>query len=150
MANKKSTSRASVRSVGGRLSAADRDKLVMTAQDVRGRAYAPYSKYHVGAAVLTASGRIFGGCNIENASYGLTLCAERAAVASAIAAGHQTFIAIAIVTENLSSPCGACRQFLSEFNPAMAVILADAHGKRKVHNLRDLLPESFGPNNLKE
>lgn len=125
------------------LTAAEVDRLVMAAHDARGRAYAPYSKYNVGAALLTDDGRIFGGCNVENSSYGLTLCAERGAIASAISSGHQQFRAIAVATEDIGSPCGACRQFLVEFNPDMLVILADVAGKRKTFTARELLPEFF-------
>ena len=133
-----------------RLSRLEVDRLVLTAQDCRGRAYAPYSNYQVGAAVLTHEGRIFGGCNVENASYSVTLCAERGAIASAIAAGQRKFQAIAIVTEKIGSPCGACRQFLVEFNPEMTVILADTSGKRLTHKAKDLLPGFFGPATLNE
>lgn len=147
MARKKTTQR-KVRAAR-RLAKADQDRLVVTAMDVRGRAYAPYSGYHVGAAVLTASGRVFGGCNVENASYGLSLCAERGALSAAVAAGHSSFEAIAIVADSIASPCGACRQFMVEFNPEMAVILADAHGNRKLTRARDLLPDFFGPDDLK-
>ncbi len=131
-----------------KLSREEADLLILTAQDCRGRAYAPYSGYHVGAAVLTQEGRIFGGCNVENASYSVTLCAERGAIASAIAAGQRNLKAIAIVTEKIGSPCGACRQFLVEFNPEMTVVLADVKGRRVTHKAMDLLPGFFGPANL--
>lgn len=131
-----------------RLSREDADRLILTAHDCRGRAYAPYSDYQVGAAVLTGEGRIFGGCNVENASYSVTLCAERCAVGSAIAAGQRNLQAIAIVTEKIASPCGACRQFLIEFNPQMIVVLADTTGRRVMHKATDLLPGFFGPADL--
>jgi len=124
------------------------DRLVYAAHDARGRAYAPYSNYQVGAAVLTREGRIFGGCNVENASYGISLCAERGAIASAIAAGQRDFTAIAIATERIGSPCGACRQFLVEFNPKMTVILSDVDGRKVSHLAMDLLPGFFGPAHL--
>lgn len=131
-----------------RLSREDADRLILTAHDCRGRAYAPYSHYQVGAAVLTGEGRIFVGCNVENASYSVTLCAERCAVGSAIAAGQRDLQAIAIVTDKIASPCGACRQFLVEFNPQMIVVLADTAGRRVMHKAMDLLPGFFGPADL--
>ena len=112
---------------------------------MRGQAYAPYSHFHVGAAVLTDSGEIFAGCNVENASYGLTICAERAAVCSAVAAGHKQIVAVAVVTGGGASPCGACRQVLAEFGPAMAVVLVDADDPSRVRTttLEKLLPDGF-------
>jgi cytidine deaminase len=122
-----------------------RDLLYSAAYAVRGNAHAPYSKFQVGAAVLTASGEIFAGCNVENASYGLTICAERVAVGSAVAAGHKQIIAVAVATSGGHSPCGACRQVLSEFGPAMDVILIDADDptKTRTTTLAALLPEQF-------
>lgn len=95
--------------------------------------------------MLTASGDIFAGCNVENASYGLTICAERGAVCAAIAAGHQRIVAVAVATAGGHSPCGACRQVLSEFGPAMEVLLVDADDPTKVRltSLDKLLPEQF-------
>ena len=112
---------------------------------VRARAYAPYSKFQVGAAVLTADGEIFAGCNVENASYGLTICAERVAIGTAVAAGHKQIVAIAVATSGGHSPCGACRQVLSEFGPAMEVILIDADDptRTRTTTLAALLPEQF-------
>ena len=111
----------------------------------RAHAYAPYSKFQVGAAVLTADGKIFAGCNVENASYGLTICAERVAVGTAVAAGHKEIVAVAVVSSGGHSPCGACRQVLSEFGPAMEVILIDADDptKTRTTTLAALLPEQF-------
>lgn len=111
----------------------------------RAHAHAPYSKFQVGAAVLTANGEIFAGCNVENASYGLTICAERVAVGSAVAAGHKQIVAVAVATSGGHSPCGACRQVLSEFGPAMEVILVDADDptKTRTTTLAALLPEQF-------
>jgi cytidine deaminase len=119
--------------------------LIQRACEVRGRAHAPYSRFHVGAAALTQNGDIFVGCNVENASYGLTVCAERAAVCAAVAAGHQEIIAIAIASQGGHSPCGACRQVLSEFGPAMKVILINADDVATVRttSLDYLLPEQF-------
>jgi cytidine deaminase len=117
------------------------------ARQVREKAWAPYSKYHVGAAVLTDSGEIFTGCNVENASYGLTICAERVAVCSAVAQGFRGFRAICISLTGVPVPCGACRQFLMEFSPQLPVILdnLDSPGSSdpEVVLLSDLLPRAF-------
>jgi cytidine deaminase len=96
--------------------------------------------------VLTASGEIFAGCNVENASYGLTICAERAAVCAAVAAGHKEITAVAVVTSGGHAPCGACRQVLAEFGPTMEVVLVDADDPSPVRTttLDKLLPEAFG------
>lgn len=120
-------------------------ELIDAALRVRRNAHAPYSRFQVGAAVLTASGEIFAGCNVENASYGLTICAERVAVGSAVAAGHKEIVAIAVATAGGHSPCGACRQVLSEFGPAMEILLVDADDSTKVRttSLDKLLPEQF-------
>jgi cytidine deaminase len=119
--------------------------LVQTAITVRPRAHARYSQFPVGAAVLTASSEIFAGCNVENASYGLTICAERAAVCAAVAAGHKQIVAVAVATAGGHSPCGACRQVLSEFGRAMDVLLVDADNPSQVRatTLDALLPEQF-------
>lgn len=128
------------------------DKLLRRAQAVRARAYAPYSKYSVGAAILASSGKIYAGCNVENASYGLTICAERNAIAKAISEGEREFIALAVVTENGGSPCGACRQVELEFMQAEApVVLGDA----ELENIQQttvgaLLPNGFTPRKLRQ
>ena len=128
------------------------EELVRVASLARQRAYAPYSKYKVGAAIRTKRNKVHGGANVENASYGLTVCAERTAAFAAVNAGDTTFDAIAIVIddERLPTPCGACRQVLAEFSPEMRVILATAGGKRKVTTLRELLPDPFLPENLRQ
>ena len=120
------------------------DELLLAAQASRTRAYAPYSKYAVGAAVLGSDGKLYSGCNVENASYGLTICAERNAIFSAIANGCREFEKIAIVadTKEPISPCGACRQVLAEFNPNMEIILANFQGKTETFHLSELLPRS--------
>jgi cytidine deaminase len=117
-------------------------RLVNAAIEARKNAYAPYSKFAVGAALLTKSGEIFSGCNIENISLGLTICAERAAVAAAVAHGQREFVAVAIATESKEPavPCGACRQVLAEFNPAMKVISSTIEGRKETSTLADLLP----------
>ncbi|MCS7061526.1 MAG: cytidine deaminase [Anaerolineae bacterium] len=117
--------------------------LIEVAEEMRRLAYAPYSRYAVGAALLGASGRVYGGCNVENASFGLTICAERAAVAKAISDGEQEFIAIMVVTEDGGSPCGACRQVLAEFSPYMEVYIAKPDGMPVHKTVAELLPDSF-------
>jgi cytidine deaminase len=116
--------------------------LIKAATDAKAQAYAPYSNFPVGAALLTASGEIFPGANIENASFGLTICAERAAVCAAVSAGKKDFVAIAVVSgsEAACPPCGACRQVLAEFNPELQVIMSTTTGHRKEASLSELLP----------
>lgn len=118
-------------------------ELVAAAEQARVRAYAPYSHFAVGAAVCTPSGAVYAGCNIENASYGLTVCAERVAVWQAVAAGETALSALAVYTPEMASPCGACRQVLAEFAPDLPILLADAQGHVLVTSLRALLPMSF-------
>jgi len=126
-----------------------RQLLIEQAQDAWQRAYAPYSEYAVGAALLTDTGKIFQGVNIENAVYPLTICGERVAVFKAVSEGEKAFKAIAVVTKNGGSPCGSCRQVLAEFGLDTVVLIADTQG-----NLRDeltvgeLLPHSFGQADL--
>jgi cytidine deaminase len=126
----------------------DDRELVRLAQQARGNAYAPYSHYNVGAALLTASGQVFTGCNVENAAYPMTICAERGAIVKAVSEGQREFVAIAIATRNGGSPCGACRQVMREFAPRMRVLLADDTGDVRQYTLDQLLPDSFGPENL--
>jgi len=123
-------------------------ELITLAAEARRKAYAPYSQYAVGAALLTASGKVFTGVNVENSSYGLSICAERTAAFKAVSEGEREFRAIAVVTENGGTPCGACRQVLSEFGPDMRVLIGDAAGKYQAYRLPELLPASFGPNQL--
>jgi cytidine deaminase len=127
------------------------EELVRVASLARQRAHAPYSKYKVGAAIRSKRNKVHSGANVENASYGLTVCAERTAAFAAVNAGDAAFDAIAIVIddERLPTPCGACRQVLAEFAPEMRVILATAGGKRKVTTLGELLPDPFLPENLR-
>ncbi|HET9097832.1 MAG TPA: cytidine deaminase [Candidatus Baltobacteraceae bacterium] len=126
------------------------DEIVAHAKAMRERAYAPYSGFAVGAALVTEDGTVFGGANVENASYGLGICAERSAAVSAVAAGNRNFRAIAIAgpETTVTAPCGACRQFLNEFNPQLAVIYTTPHGVRET-TLDELLPDAFGPKNLR-
>lgn len=122
----------------------DHDTLLARAREARERAYAPYSGFKVGAALLAENGSVHVGCNVESASYGLTICAERAAVAAAVAAGVTRFSAVAITTTGVDAvaPCGACRQVMAEFAPGIRVI-SEAAGKRAEWSLDQLLPEPF-------
>ena len=123
--------------------------LVRQAQAARGRAYAPYSKYLVGAALLTATGKIYEGANIENAAYPVTICAERVAVFKAVSEGEREFIAVAVVTANGGSPCGSCRQVLAEFGLDTAVLIADKDGQVVLETtVGELLPGAFRPDDL--
>jgi cytidine deaminase len=127
-----------------------RSTLIQTAIEARKWAYAPYSNYPVGAALLTASGHIYDGVNVENAAYPTTICAERVAVFKAVSEGERDFQAIAVVTENGGSPCGSCRQVLAEFGLEITVIIADTAGKLIDElTLADLLPQAFTPKDLK-
>ena len=122
--------------------------LIREAIEARKNAYAPYSNYKVGAALITADGKIYHGCNVENAAYGSSLCAERTAIVKAVSEGDRNFSAIAVVTQNGGAPCGPCRQVMREFNPNLTVIISDLQGNARVFTLPHLLPESFGPENL--
>lgn len=119
------------------------ETLVQAALAMRRRAHAPYSRYHVGAALLSATGEIFQGCNIENVSYSLTICAERVAASSAIAADQRDWVAMAIATRGGIAPCGACRQFLAEFGDLRIITVdVDDHHRREEW-LSALLPRSM-------
>ncbi len=127
----------------------DATDLIRQATEARERAYAPYSHYAVGAAVLTADGRVFTGGNVENAVYPLTLCAERVAITSAVAAGARAIAAVAVVTENAGTPCGSCRQVIREFAaPETPIFIADTQGRYRERTLAQLLPESFSAADL--
>lgn len=116
----------------------------------RDRAYAPYSKFKVGAAIRASDGRVFSGCNVENASYGLTICAERVTIGGAVAQGALVFTQMVIVTDtaNPTPPCGSCRQFLYEFTPRLEIWTCNLQGKQCHYILDDLLPEAFGANSI--
>ena len=123
--------------------------LIQTAQEARRWAYAPYSNYAVGAAILTTSGRIYDGVNVENAAYPTTMCAERVAVFKAVSEGEREFEAVAVVTENGGSPCGSCRQVLAEFGLETLVLIADQNGKLLLTTtVGELLPQAFTPRDL--
>lgn len=130
------------------LSPETRDRLLASARQVMAHAYAPYSDFKVGAAILTAEGRVFTGCNVENASYGLTICAERNAIFAAVAAGDgKTRLVIKAVAVTNSrdmacSPCGACRQVISEFGPDAAIFYQAPNGIKEL-SMKELLPDSF-------
>lgn len=123
----------------------EQNELITAACEARQQAYANYSQYQVGAAVRTRSGMIFRGCNVENRSYGLTVCAEQVAVTTAVTAGHRELTAIAIATQNGAAPCGACRQILAEFAAEMSVLLVTDQQPPEVRRvgLSELLPKPF-------
>ena len=127
----------------------DDAQLIALAEEAMQRSYSPYSRFKVGACLLSADGRVFTGTNIENASYGMTICAERAAIAKAVGDGVKEFSAIAIVAENAAPwPCGACRQVLSEFAPTIRVLIAWGKDHTDQALLSELLPHGFGPRDL--
>ncbi|MDD6293778.1 MAG: cytidine deaminase [Eubacteriales bacterium] len=123
----------------------DNETLISYAKKAMGNAYAPYSQFSVGAAVLTSDGEVFTGCNVENASFGATICAERCAILKAISEGYTSFDKIAIVSssDNLTYPCGICRQFLSEFMEDGYVVLQDSDGNIREYPLEELIPYAF-------
>ena len=127
-----------------------KDKLIQRAKEAWGRAYAPYSNYNVGAALLTESGAIYDGVNVENAVYPLGICGERTAIFKAVSEGHRSFQAIAVVTKNGGTPCGACRQVMAEFGLDTIVLIANTDGEL-IHQLTvaELLPYSFGEKDIK-
>lgn len=126
------------------------DGLIAAAKQARENAHAKFSNFKVGAALRAASGKIFGGCNVENATYGLTVCAERVAIFKAISEGERQFDAIAVVTDTdaLTPPCGACRQLIWEFCGDVPVAMANLKGKVEVLRMRELFPKPFDSSNL--
>ncbi|MDC0265476.1 cytidine deaminase [Mariniblastus sp.] len=120
-------------------------ELISLAIKSRQIAYAPYSNFLVGAALLTADGSVYTGCNVENTSYGLCICAERTAICKAVSEGHQEFQAIAVAANPFATPCGACRQFIVEFGKQIEVIAVDANNPEHVKTwaIEDLIPENF-------
>jgi cytidine deaminase len=132
------------------LSEMERKTMIELANEARRRAYAPYSNYQVGAALRTRSGRIYTGCNVENAAYPTSICAERVAIFKAVSEGEKEFDVIAVVTPNGGSPCGGCRQAMAEFGLDTIVIIADGGGKLiQETNVAGLLPGAFTPKDLK-
>ncbi len=132
--------------------AMDADALMARARECLGRAYAPYSRFQVAAAVIDDRGRVFTGVNVENISYGLSMCAERVAIFAAIAAGGRSIVALAVTSSgaDLLSPCGACRQVLAEFAAADVPIYCDADGKTQRRTVAQLLPEGFAASKLRK
>jgi len=126
------------------------EELVAQAIQARERAYAPYSRYPVGAALLGKSGRVYTGCNVENAVYPLCTCAERAAIVKAVSEGEREFVALAVATQNGGAPCGSCRQTLREFGEDIVVLIADERGDYRKTTVADLLPDSFSATDLGE
>lgn len=129
---------------------ADWLELYEAALDARSRAYAPYSNYLVGAALRTTDGTIHASANVENASYGLTICAERNAMTQAVVSGARRFEALVVVTSSVPAamPCGACRQFLAEFPPSFPIRAYSTDGSHRSTSVRELLPDAFGPSDL--
>lgn len=128
------------------------DPLIAAAKAARERAFAPYSHFQVGAALEADDGTIVAGCNVESASYGLTICAERVALVKGVSEGKTRFCRVAVVTdaESLTPPCGACRQLLWEFAPDAEVVLANLRGAMACHTMRELLPHAFDATQLIE
>lgn len=136
----------------------DKKLLIRKAIEAMGNSYSPYSKFRVGAALLTKSGKIFTGCNIESVAFTPTVCAERTAIFKAVSEGETEFEAIAVIgglgdgmdtSDNYSGPCGVCRQVMLEFCDDLLIILAKSEDKYQEHTLKELVPLSFGPANLK-
>jgi len=125
-----------------------KDSVVKEAMAMRKQAVAPYSNYTVGAAVLTKSGEIIGGCNVESSSYGLTCCAERIAIYNALSAGHKKFTALAVATDNGGKPCGACRQVIWDICGDIKIYTVDGDGNILETTSADLLPDAFGEDML--
>ena len=131
------------------MSSGEEGALIEAAQGARERAYAPYSAYRVGSALQTRSGRIFTGCNVENASYGLTICSERVALGKAVSEGEREFEVLAICASGAPAPCGACRQVLHEFSPGLVLLLIDPRKEQSVKvDLSVLLPQAFQQSSL--
>lgn len=126
-------------------------ELIARAREMTRRSYAPYSGYHVGAALLGSNGKVYTGCNIESAAYGATICAERAAIANAFADGCQSFIRAAVISDHneICTPCGICRQMLYEFSDHLVVLCCSADGKVLELPVEELLPHGFGASSMK-
>ena len=124
------------------------DNLLHRAVTAMEFSYSPYSQYKVGAALLAADGRVFTGCNVENAGHTGSCCAERTAIFKAVSEGARDFVAIAVATENGVAPCGVCRQVMREFSQELTVIIGNTAGEYRLTSLKELLPDSFGPEHL--
>ncbi|KAG0006837.1 hypothetical protein BGZ65_003086 [Modicella reniformis] len=126
------------------------ENLINQSQAARNHSYSPYSKFRVGAALMAVGGKVYQGCNVENASYGGAICAERTAFVKAVSEGHRRFVAIAVSVDYNSfiSPCGICRQFMNEFGKDLEVFIVNDDRTYKQTSLEDLLPHAFGPENL--
>lgn len=127
------------------------DELIQTATDARLQSVAPFSGFRVGAAVRVKSGKVYTGCNVESASFGLTVCAERVAIWKALSEGERDFSELAVVadTQTLTPPCGTCRQIIWEFCKNATIVLANLHGEQEVVSIRELLPRAFDARFLK-
>ncbi len=125
-----------------------KESLWQAALEAREFAYTPYSNYKVGAALLTASGKVYSGCNIENAAYGPGNCAERTAIFKAVSEGEREFVALALATENGGTPCGICRQVIREFSNVMTIYVGNMQGILREYLISELLLDGFGPENL--
>jgi cytidine deaminase len=131
------------------ISEEQKETLIQAAMAVRHWAYVPYSHYPVGAAILTTSGKIYDGINVESAAFPTTMCAERVAIFKAVSEGERDFVAIAVVTDNAGSPCGGCRQVMAEFGLETIVFITDGEGKiSQVTTVSSLLPGAFTPKDL--
>ena len=126
------------------------NQLLEIAIEARKNSYSPYSKFPVGAAVLTKDGKVYTGCNVENAAYGITLCAETVAVAKAVSEGSRNIAAVAVAadTEGVCRPCGSCRQFILEFGDEIVIIMGNLKGNRETKNIKELIPFSFSSRDL--
>lgn len=129
----------------------DGSELVYLAMEAKKKAYVPYSNFRVGAAILTKDGKVYTGCNIENASYGATNCAERTAIFKAVSEGQRDFLAIAVNsdTEHFTFPCGICRQVMIEFSKDLIVYISNKHGEYREYTLKELIPEGFTGEDMK-
>ncbi|MBS3970394.1 MAG: cytidine deaminase [Clostridia bacterium] len=126
------------------------NQLLEIAIEARKNSYSPYSKFPVGAAVLTKDGKVYTGCNVENAAYGITLCAETVAVAKAVSEGSRNIAAVAVAadTEGVCRPCGSCRQFILEFGDEIVIIMGNLKGNMETKNIKELIPFSFSSRDL--
>ena len=127
----------------------DNKTLIKSAFEAREKSYSPYSNFKVGAALLTREGKVFLGCNVENAGYTSTICAERTAIVKAVSEGYRDFIRIAIVgSEDGTYPCGVCRQTMREFNKDLEIVIARSESDYEEYTLEEIFPNSFGPDDL--